>query len=82
MAVYIRVIYLGCLADNVGAPQTIPQTGMVQCLPIYIVWQCRKGSNVLGVPLSAMGQRRSAGFNRGQRQATGMQAQRARRLCG
>lgn len=25
MAVYIRVIYLACLADNVGLPQTIPQ---------------------------------------------------------
>ena len=32
-----RVIYRACLADNVGLPQAIPQAGMVQCLPIYIV---------------------------------------------
>jgi hypothetical protein len=27
-----RVIYLVCLADNLDAPQSIPQTGMVQSI--------------------------------------------------
>lgn len=33
MADFERVIYLVCLADNVGVPQTIPQKGIGQCLP-------------------------------------------------
>ena len=32
MAVTIRVIYRACLADNLGAPQSIPAKGMVQII--------------------------------------------------
>jgi len=61
-----RVIYLVCLADNVGLPQAIPQ-GVLGAVFAYCILtgNAAKVLACCGVPLSTMGQRRSAGFNRG-----------------
>lgn len=61
MAVYIRVIYLVCLADNLGAPQAIPQIGIAQSIAyLFCLAMPQRVLACYGVPLSAMGQHRSA----------------------